>query len=146
MSPAQVDELRARLGRVGAQVMLAAVPVPAGLAAVRRIEELGYALDSKFYGISNYNQFMKENLAKLTLADVNNAIKTYLASDKMRVVMITKDAEALRDEIVNNKPGKITYAAPKPKEITDEDKIIETYPIPVKAENVTITAVDKVFE
>ncbi|MBS1794406.1 MAG: insulinase family protein [Acidobacteria bacterium] len=108
--------------------------------------ELGYALDSKFYGIGNYNQFMKENLAKLTLADVNRAIKTYLSSNKMRVVMITKDADGLRDEIVNNKPAKIAYAAPKPKEITDEDKIIETFPIPVKAGDVTITPVDRVFE
>lgn len=108
--------------------------------------ELGYALDSKFYGIGNYNQFMKENLAKLTLADVNKAIKTYLSSNKMRVVMITKDAENLRDEIVKNKPAKINYAAPKPKEITDEDKIIETYPIKVKPNDVTITPVDKVFE
>ena len=108
--------------------------------------ELGYALDSRFYGIGNYNQFMKENLAKLTLADVNKAIKTYLASSKMRVVMITKDAEGLRKEIVENKPGKIAYAAPKPKEITDEDKIIESYRIPVKAEDVTITPVEKVFQ
>lgn len=108
--------------------------------------ELGYALDSRFYGIPNYNQFIKENLAKLTLADVNKAIKTYLASNKMRVVMITKDAEGLRDEIVGNKPGKITYAAPKPKEVTDEDKIIETFPIPVKAADVTITPVENVFQ
>ncbi len=108
--------------------------------------ELGYALDSKFYGIPNYNQFMKETLAKLTLADVNAAIKTYLASNKMRVVMITKDAEGLRDEIVKNKPAKITYAAPKPKEITDEDKIIETFPIPVKAADVMITPVENVFQ
>jgi zinc protease len=108
--------------------------------------ELGYALDSKFYGIGNYNQFMKDNLAKLTLADVNQAIKTYLASNKMRVVMITKDAEGLRDDIVKNKPAKINYAAPKPKEITDEDKIIETYPIPVKAADVTVTPVGNVFQ
>ncbi|MEP6903622.1 MAG: pitrilysin family protein [Actinomycetota bacterium] len=108
--------------------------------------ELGYALDSKYYGIGNYNQFIKETLARLTLADVNAAIKTYLSSNKMRVVMITKDAEGLRDEIVNNKPAKIAYAAPKPKEITDEDKIIETYPIRVKAADVTITPVGKVFE
>jgi zinc protease len=108
--------------------------------------ELGYALDSRFYGIGNYNQFMKENLAKLTLADVNKAIKTYLSSNKMRIVMITKDAEGLRDEIVGNKPGKITYAAPKPKEIADEDKIIEVFPIPVKAGDVTITPVENVFQ
>jgi len=108
--------------------------------------ELGYALDSKYYGIANFNEYMKSQLAKLTLADVNKAIKTHLASNKMRVVMITKDAEALRDEIVGNKPATISYASPKPKEITDEDQIIFTYPIPVKAADVTITPIERVFE
>lgn len=108
--------------------------------------ELGYALDSKFYGIPNYNEFMKAELAKLTLADVNRAIKTHLASNKMRVVMVTKDAENLKNEIVNNTPATISYASPKPKEITDEDKIIFTYPIPVKAADVTVTPVGRVFE
>jgi zinc protease len=108
--------------------------------------ELGYALDSKFYGIGGYNETMKADLAKLTLADVNSAIKTYLASNKMRVVMITKDAEGLKNQIVNNTPATISYSAPKPKEITDEDKIIFTYPIPVKAADVTITPVNQVFE
>ena len=108
--------------------------------------ELGYALDSKFYGIPNYNEYMKTNLSKLTLADVNRAIKTHLASNKMRVVMITKDADGLRDAIVNNKPATISYASPKPQEILDEDKIIFTYPIRVKAADVTITPAGKVFE
>ncbi|CAN5547574.1 pitrilysin family protein [soil metagenome] len=108
--------------------------------------ELGYALDSRYYGIPNYNEYMKTQLAKLTLADVNNAIKKYLSTDKMRVVMITKDAQGLRDAIVNNKPGTITYAAEKPKEILDEDKMIATYPINVKVENITITPVEKVFQ
>ena len=108
--------------------------------------ELGYALDSKFYGIPNFNEYMKTELAKLTLADVNKAIRTYLASNKMRVVIITKDAEGLRNQIVNNTPGTISYAAPKPKEITDEDKVISTFSIPVKAADVTITPVDQVFE
>jgi len=108
--------------------------------------ELGYALDSKFYGIPNFNEYMKMALSKLTLADVNQAIKTHLASNKMRVVMITKDAENLRNQIVNNQPATISYAAPKPKEITDEDRLISTYPIPVKAADVTINPVDKVFE
>ncbi|MBA4124334.1 MAG: insulinase family protein [Acidobacteria bacterium] len=108
--------------------------------------ELGYALDSKFYGIPNFNEYMKMALSKLTLADVNQAIKTHLASNKMRVVIITKDAEGLRNQIVNNQPATISYAAPKSKEITDEDKIIFTYPIPVKAADVSVTPIDKVFE
>ena len=108
--------------------------------------ELGYALDSKFYGTGGYNETMKADLAKLTLADVNNAIKKYLASKKMRVVMITKDAEDLRNQIVNDTPATISYASPKPSAITDEDKIIFTYPIPVKAADVTITPVNQIFE
>ena len=109
-------------------------------------DELGYALDSRFYNIPNFNEYMKESLAKLTLADVNAAIKKHLKTDKMRVVMITKDAEGLRDEIVKNKPALITYPTSKPKEIIEEDKIIAKYPIKVKPENVTITPVEKVFE
>jgi zinc protease len=108
--------------------------------------ELGYALDSKYYGIPNYTDYMKTQLAKLTLTDVNNAIKKHFASNKMRVVMITKDAEDLRDEIVNNKPGTISYASPKPAEITNEDKIISMFRIPVTARDVSITPVGRVFE
>jgi zinc protease len=80
------------------------------------------------------------------LADVNAAIKKHLSSDKMRVVMITKDAENLRDEILKNKPGMISYASPKPPEVLAEDKIISTFTIPVKATDITITPVNRVFE
>ncbi len=108
--------------------------------------ELGYALDSKYYGIDNFNKYMKENLAKLTLNDVNCAINQHLKTDNMRVVLITKDATALRDAIVKKQPGKITYASEKPKEILDEDKIISVYPIKVNMANITITPVEEVFK
>ncbi len=108
--------------------------------------QLGYALDSRYYNIQEYVPYMREQLAKLTLADVNNAIQKYLKSDAMRVVIITKDAEGLRDAILANKPSPMTYNSPKPKEITDEDKIIETYKINVKPEDVVILPVERVFE
>ena len=109
--------------------------------------ELGYALDSRYYGTGDYNSFMKKELASLTLQDVNNAIRKYFgASDTMRVVMITKDAEGLRDGILNNKPSPITYQAPKPPEILAEDKVISTYPIKLRAQDVTITPVTSVFQ
>ena len=108
--------------------------------------QLGYALDSRYYKIPEYVPHMREQLARLTLADVNNAIQKYLKSDAMRVVIITKDAEGLRDAILSGKPSPITYNSPKPKEITDEDKVIETYKINVKPEDVVIIPVEKVFE
>ena len=64
----------------------------------------------------------------------------------MRIVMVTKDAEGLRDAIASNRPSPITYNAPKPKEITDEDKIIEAYKINVRAEDIEVVPVERVFE
>jgi zinc protease len=108
--------------------------------------ELGYALDSRYYQIENFNEYMKKALAKLTLKDVNKAIKKHLKTENMRIVMITKDAEGLRDEIINNTPGVLKYPVEKPKEIIAEDKIIATYKIPVKAENISITPIGEVFK
>lgn len=108
--------------------------------------QLGYALDSRYYHIADLPAYMREQLAKLTLEEVNRAIRQYLKSDAMRIAIVTKDAAGLRDAIVSNKPSPITYNAPKPKEITDEDKTIETYKIVVKPADVTIVPVDKVFE
>src|SRR4029453_2260863 len=56
---------------------------------------LGYALDSRYYGTPEHTPFMRAGLSRLTLADVNRAIKQHLATDRMRIVMITKDAESL---------------------------------------------------
>jgi zinc protease len=108
--------------------------------------QLGYALDSRYYGIPDFNNYMREQLAKLTLEDVNRVIRQQLKSDSMRIAIITKDAEALRDAISSNRPSPITYNSPKPKEITDEDKLIEAYTIKVKPENVTIIPVESVFQ
>jgi zinc protease len=109
-------------------------------------DQLGYALDSSYYGIKDFPTYMREQLAKLTLADVNRAIKLYLKSNAMRIAIVTKDGAGLRDAIVNNKPSPITYNAPKPKEITDEDKIIEAYRIKVRPADVTIVPAEKVFQ
>jgi zinc protease len=109
-------------------------------------EQLGYALDSQYYGIDNFNNYVRNELAKLKLEDVNAAIVKHLKTDRMQVVIVTKDAEALRDAIIANKPSPITYNAPKPKEILEEDKIIEGYKINIKPEDVVIVPVDRVFQ
>jgi zinc protease len=107
--------------------------------------QLGYELDSRYYKIGNFNQHMRDELSRLTLEDVNAAIKKYLATNRMRIVVVTKDAEGLRDAILANKPSPITYNSPKPQAIMDEDKIIEAYPIDVRAGQVRITPVEQVF-
>ena len=108
--------------------------------------QLGYALDSRYYHIADFPTYMREQLSKLTLDDVNRAIRQYLKSDALRIAIVTKDADGLRAAILSDKTSPITYNAPKPKEITDEDKIIEAYTINLKPADVTIVPVEKVFE
>src|SRR5919205_379966 len=102
---------------------------------------LGYALDSRYYGTPEYTAFMRAGLSKLTLADVNRAVKQYLNPGNMRVVIITKDAESLRDAIVKGTPSPITYNSPNPADILAEDKVIERYKVPVRPEEVVIVPV-----
>ncbi|MGZ8898605.1 MAG: M16 family metallopeptidase [Limisphaerales bacterium] len=106
---------------------------------------LGYALDSRYYDIPQFGEYLKAELAKLTVENVNIAIKRHLKSNQMRVVMVAKDGEALKEAIVSGKPSPITYNSPKPNPIMAEDKIIEKYPIPTKAEWVNIAPVTTVF-
>lgn len=107
---------------------------------------LGYTLDSRYYGIPDYSTYLREQLAKLTLDDVNKAIQRYLKSDQMRIVLVTANAEALRNRILKDDPSPIAYNSPKPKEITDEDKMIQAYKIRVKPADVVIVPAERVFQ
>jgi len=110
-------------------------------------ERLGYALDSRYYGTPEYTAFLRASLSKLTLADVNRAIKQYLNPGNMRVVIITKDAAGMRDAIVKGTPSPVIYSSPdKPADLLAEDKVIEKYKIDVRPDQVVIVPVDKVFQ
>jgi zinc protease len=108
-------------------------------------QQLGYLLDSKWYGIPEYVTYMREKLAKLTLADVNAAIRKHLSSKNLSVVIVTKDAKGLADKLVADGFSPITYDAPKPQAVLDEDKVIGALKLSIKAENVKVTPVDEVF-
>jgi zinc protease len=88
---------------------------------------------------------MRAQYAKLTRADVNNAIKKYLTAKNLHVVVITKDAQAFADQLTKDEFSQIKYDAPKPDEIVNEDKIIGAYKLSVRPENVKIVKVDDVF-
>lgn len=109
--------------------------------------QLGYALDDQFYGIDDghWKRFNKM-LDKLTVKDVNAALKKYLNYKNVKVVFITSDAESLEEVLVNNTPSPITYSSEKPAAIIEEDGEISTYPLMVKPENVTIVDVETLFE
>jgi hypothetical protein len=52
----------------------------------------------------------------------------------------------MKKKLLDGEPTLITYAGKQPQEILDEDQIIAAYPIPVKAENITIININDVLE
>ncbi len=111
--------------------------------------QLGFLMDSRFYGRTNYITEMDALLAKLTPEDVNNAIKKYWSTKNMDIVVVTdkSEAEPLAASFRNNSPSAMSYSNTlKPtlsQEILAEDKMVESYPMPVKS--VTIIDSDQTF-
>jgi zinc protease len=109
--------------------------------------QLGYAIDDRFYGIEgSHLDNMRDIIGSLTIEDVNGAIKRHLDPSNLKIVISTGEPEKLRDAIVGEAPSPMTYASPKPQTVLDEDKEIETHPLGVDAERVTIVAVEEMFE
>jgi zinc protease len=108
--------------------------------------ELGYYIDSLYYSIPNYNQYVKTQLAKLTRQDVNRVIQRYLRTDRLVIVAVADHAEELKKQLTSGDPTPITYNSPKPAEITQEDKVVEKFPLNLRPEDVEIVPVDKVLE
>jgi zinc protease len=108
--------------------------------------ELGYAIDSLYYGIPNYNAYIKEALAKLTREQVNAAIRKHIRADRLQIVAVSANAEDLKKQIVGAGPSTIQYNTPKPADILAEDKIAGAFDIGLRPQDVTIVRVEKVFE
>jgi zinc protease len=108
--------------------------------------ELGYAIDSAYYGIPNYNDYIKTALAKLTAEDVNRAVRKHLRAENLEIVAVSPNAAALRAELTGTAPTSMHYIAEKPQNVLDEDKIIERWPLKLRPEDVRIVSVDTVFE
>ena len=82
--------------------------------------ELGYAIDSDFYGIPQYNDYLKTELAKLTLADVNRVIKQYIHPDHAVIAVVTKNGEDFKKQLLSPEASPMKYNSPKPESITAE--------------------------
>jgi zinc protease len=109
---------------------------------------LAYRLDDVFYGIDKpgHLDLIRPELDKLTLEAVNHAVRKHLQAENMWIVFITEDAEGLKRRLVSGDPTPIQYPAEKPASVLEEDKLIQSFPIPVKPENVRIIGINEALE
>ncbi len=102
-------------------------------------EQLGYLMDSKFYGRENYIKEMDGLLSNLTREDVNNAVKKYLQVENLCVSIVTdkSEAEALVNALKNNEPSPMSYSnlvkENLPEDILIEDEEVANYKLNVNS-------------
>jgi zinc protease len=111
----------------------------------RQDQQLGYALDSRWYGIGEFTEYMRAALRSLTVDHVNAAIKRHLTTENMSIVIVTKDAAALKQAIASDAFSPIRYDGDKPQALLDEDQVIGKLALKVSATDVTITPIADVF-
>lgn len=109
-------------------------------------EQLGYALDDLYYGLSKpYLEQIRTRVATLKAEDVNAAVKKYLNTQNMIIAVVTQDAASFQKVLVENTPSPIQYESPKPEGVLEEDKQIMIFPLNIAKEKVVIVPVEKVF-
>jgi zinc protease len=109
---------------------------------------LGFALDDRTYrATAPFIERMRTAWNALDARKLAEVVKRDLApsSGDMRIAIIAKDAAALKKALVSGAKSPPAYDAPKPKEITDEDRIIEMFPLGLKDEDVKIVPIAELF-
>ncbi len=108
-------------------------------------QQLGYALDSDWYGIPEFTKYIRDELAGLTAERVNEAVRRHLSWSNLQVVMIAADAEGLRQQLLSPEPATITYDGDKPEDLLAEDRVVGAYELGLTPERIRITNVEDVF-
>lgn len=107
-------------------------------------DRLGFHMDSKFYGMPYYIDEIDARLRKMTVAEVNAAVKKYINVDNYDAVFVTNKAQQVKDALQKDEPSPKTYNAQPPAGVLDADKTIQA--IKVQPTRIDIVPVAQVFE
>ena len=107
--------------------------------------QLGYELDSRFYEIEGFSDYVRSALDQLTLDDVNRVIRENLKTDNMHFAFVTADAADLADRLVNELASPMAYDTDQSDALLAEDAEISGLPLDIGESDVEIIQADEVF-
>jgi zinc protease len=109
---------------------------------------LGYAMDGVFYGGKGLVEELADRLPRMTLDEVNGAIRRNLEPEGLRVAVIADPAgaHAFVDALASNAPSPIAYATPTRSEVLAEDREIEVETLPVERNRCRVVPATVMFE
>ena len=101
-------------------------------------QQLGWLMDSRFYGRKDYLAELDTLLAAATLEQVNAALRKHWQTENIFVTIVTdaSEATALAGSLISNAPSPMSYSnlvkSGLPKDVLAEDDVIANYPLNVK--------------
>ncbi len=101
-------------------------------------QQLGWLMDSRFYGRTDYLQELDLLLETVTLGEVNAAIRKHWQTQNMFVTIVTdvSEAKALADSLINNTPSPMSYSdlvkSGMPAEVLAEDEQVADYQLNIQ--------------
>jgi zinc protease len=109
---------------------------------------LGYAVDDAFFGIERpgFLASVRQAIDRTTPEQVNAAIRKHLRADEYHLVVITADGAAFRRKLLSGEATPITYTGERDLDVLAQDKVIASWPLRVKPEDVSIVPIEKVLE
>ena len=107
---------------------------------------LGYLLDSRFYGYRDFLEEIQDRLPRLTVDEVNAAIRRHLQYDNLGIAIVTSDAEEFGGVLLGNAPSAPSYGGAVTDAILAEDKAILSYELEIDPYDIEVVPVDTMFE
>jgi len=108
---------------------------------------LGILMDARFYGFDDYLERVQEELRRLTVGEVNAAVRRHLRADRLAVAVVTARPAELREALLSGRPTPIVYQTPTTDEsLLREDEEIASFPLPVEPGRVRIVPAREMFE
>jgi len=110
------------------------------------MRRLGYAMDAAITGQPFDRAGLLERVRALTRADVNAAIARHLRADRLSWVVVTQDAGAFVDGIINNVPAPMAYSGAVPADVVEDDKAIAAVDLGLDRGTITVVPPTGLFE
>jgi len=105
---------------------------------------LAWHMDSRYYGMPYYIDEIDKRLEKLTVDEVNAAVKKYIQTDDFHAVLVTNNAEEVKAYLEKDQPSPMKYNAPPEQRVLDADVTIQK--IEVEPTEIQIVPVAKMFQ
>lgn len=107
---------------------------------------LGFAMDDAAWGLVELHaDRLVAGFAELDAPKLKAVVAKHFTGTNLAIAIVTGDAAGVKKTLVSGKRTPPAYEAPKPKSVTDEDRLIEQLALGLEDEDVRIVPVAELF-